>query len=250
MQAVAACRPRLRARHPATASAGWMPAATQPVAGVCSGPHRREQHDLAHVRRVPVRIITSRSIPRPTPAVGGMPCSSASTKASSNGWASSSPRRSSSACCSKRRALLVGIVELGEGVPDLDPADEGLPALDQALARSGGASRTARARPGSRARTWAGSARARRASRGRRRPASPSPRSGRARSPMAPASSSRLGRSARSSPVRSRIASRRVTRRHGGARSISTPSRSIFVVPSTCSATCETSCSSRSAASL
>ena len=31
----------------------------------------------------PVSIITRRSIPRPTPPVGGIPCSSASTKASS-----------------------------------------------------------------------------------------------------------------------------------------------------------------------
>lgn len=29
-------------------------------------------------------------------------------------------------------ALLVRVVQLGEGVGDLDPADEGLPALDQA----------------------------------------------------------------------------------------------------------------------
>src|SRR4029453_10676677 len=41
--------------------------------------------------RAPVSSITRRSIPRPTPAVGGIPYSSASMKASSNGWVSSSP---------------------------------------------------------------------------------------------------------------------------------------------------------------
>ena len=58
-------------------------------------------------------------------------------------------------------ALLVGVVELAEGVGDLDPADEGLPALDQARPRSGAPWRRARARPGSRGRRSAGSAPAR-----------------------------------------------------------------------------------------
>ena len=81
----------------------------------------------------PVSIITRRSMPRPTPPVGGIPCSSASTKASSKGWASSSPRAELGRLLLEAAALLVGVVELAEGVGDLDPADERLPALDQAL---------------------------------------------------------------------------------------------------------------------
>ncbi len=56
----------------------------------------------------PVSIITSRSMPRPTPPVGGIPCSSASMKTSSKGWASSSPRAISAACCSNRRRCSSG----------------------------------------------------------------------------------------------------------------------------------------------
>ena len=78
------------------------------------------------------------------------------------------------------------------------------------------------------------------ASRAARRPACPSPRSGRARPPIAAASASRVGCSAMSIPARSRIASRSVTRRQGGARSISSSPRSTLVVPSTRSATSAT----------
>ena len=51
-------------------------------------------------------------------------------------------------------------------------------------------------------------------------------------------------------PVLSLIASRRVRRRQGGDRSMVSPSRSIFVVPSTSWATAETSPSSSVAVSL
>ena len=54
-------------------------------------------------------------------------------KASSKGCASSSPRAVSSRCCLEAAALLVRVVELGERVGDLDPADERLPALDEAV---------------------------------------------------------------------------------------------------------------------
>lgn len=47
-------------------------------------------------------------------------------------------------------ALLVGVVQLGEGVGDLDPADEGLPTLDQAGLGAVGLGEGERARPGSR----------------------------------------------------------------------------------------------------
>ena len=80
----------------------------------------------------PVKIIASRSIPRPTPPVGGIPCSSASMKSSSR---AGPPRRRAPARRPAARSgpLLDGVVELGVGVGDLESTDEGLQALDQAL---------------------------------------------------------------------------------------------------------------------
>ena len=121
-------------------------------------------------------------------------------------------------------ALLVGVVELGEARWRSRSRRRRPPSARPGPPRSGATWRTARARPGSRGRRWAGSAPARRASRAGRRPACPSPRPG-----------SRLGaRSPRPAPrgsgarrcrcrLRSRIASRSVTRRQGGAKSISRP---------------------------
>ena len=65
------------------------------------GAHRREQHDL-RIELRPLRSITSRSMPTPTPPVGGIPCSSASDVVVVVGLVSSSPAASSSRCCSKR----------------------------------------------------------------------------------------------------------------------------------------------------
>jgi len=52
--------------------------------------------------RTPDRGFTSRPTPTPMPPVGGMPCSRASRKSSSSGWASSSPARLASICARKR----------------------------------------------------------------------------------------------------------------------------------------------------
>ncbi len=77
--------------------------------------------------------ITSRSIPTPTPPVGGMPCSSASRNSSSWGWVSSSPASASRALGLEALALLVGVGQLGERVGDLHAPGKRLPALGETL---------------------------------------------------------------------------------------------------------------------
>ncbi len=77
----------------------------------------------------------------------------------------------------------------------------------------------------------------------------PQPSSSLGSESIASASCSRVGCSAMSMPVLAMIASRSVTRFQGGASSISVPSRSTVVVPSTFSATEATSSSSRFAVS-
>src|SRR2546429_4932293 len=54
------------------------------------------------------RIMSSRSIPMPTPPVGGMPYSSARRKSSSSCCASESPAARRRACCSNRRRCSSG----------------------------------------------------------------------------------------------------------------------------------------------
>ena len=97
-----------------------------------SGSRSAGNSTTSRIERRPHSSITSRSMPRPTPPVGGMPCSSAARKGSSNGGASSARRRL--ALREEAGALLVGVVELAERVGELDPAGEGLPALDEPLA--------------------------------------------------------------------------------------------------------------------
>ena len=122
-------------------------------------------------------------------------------------------------------ALLVGVVELGEGVGDLDPADEGLPALDQALLGAVGLGEGRELD-----RVVEDEGRLDQAPARPRLESSPStslpqPSAGSGSVPIAAASASRVGCSAMSMPARSRIASRRVIRRQGGAKSISTSPR-------------------------
>ena len=83
-----------------------------------------------------VSTISSRSTPTPSPPVGGMPYSSARMKSASSSWASSSPAARCRAWSSKRRALVVGIVELAEGVGQLPALHEELEALGQRADRS------------------------------------------------------------------------------------------------------------------
>src|SRR6185437_19034 len=64
----------------------------------------------SRIEERPVRSMTSRSIPRPTPPVGGMPCSNASRNSSSWGWASSSPASARRAWASKRARCSSGSV--------------------------------------------------------------------------------------------------------------------------------------------
>src|SRR5207249_2142416 len=55
-----------------------------------------------------VSSMTSRSMPIPSPAVGGMPCSSARRKSSSRRWASRSPLARSAICASQRLRWSMG----------------------------------------------------------------------------------------------------------------------------------------------
>ena len=86
----------------------------------------------SRIELCPVRTITRRSMPSPTPPVGGMPCSSASMKSSSWGWVSSAPSCAQPLLGLEALPLHDRVVELREGVRDLHPAREGLPTLHQA----------------------------------------------------------------------------------------------------------------------
>ncbi len=110
----------------------------------------------------PVSSITRRSIPMPTPPVGGIPCSSALDEVLVVRLRLFVAALQLLRLLLEAAALLVGVVQLAEAVGDLDPAGERLEALDQRPPRSGGTWRRARARPGSRGRRSAGPAPARR----------------------------------------------------------------------------------------
>ena len=95
------------------------------------------------------------------PPVGGMPYSSASRKSSSIGWASSSPAAAAARASSNRARCSAGSFSSRVAVADLHAARRRPRTARPARARPASASRTARARPGSRpgtsARSIAGS---------------------------------------------------------------------------------------------
>ena len=130
--------------------------------------HRRKQHDFAD--RAPSRQHHHETVdPDPDPARRRHPVLERLDERLVVGLGLLVAGAGQRALLLEPPALLVGVVQLGERVGDLQAADERLEALDEALGATGGAWRTARARPGSRAGTSAGSGSARRALRAARR---------------------------------------------------------------------------------
>ena len=83
--------------------------------------------------RLPAKTIMRRSMPMPSPPVGGIPCSMAVRNSSSRRSVSSSSNRlRSCSCCSMRVPLVDGVVQLSERVAYLHAGDEPLKPLNEA----------------------------------------------------------------------------------------------------------------------
>ena len=79
----------------------------------------------------PVSSMTSRSMPMPSPAAGGMPYSSARMKSSSIWCASSSPASRSRHLFLEPLLLVDGVVQFGKGIRQFPADDEQFEALDK-----------------------------------------------------------------------------------------------------------------------
>src|SRR5499427_7034912 len=97
------CRSASRSSPPSSPSS-----ATPAWPGVRRSRRRWGKRITSRMEAESVKSMVRRSMPMPSPAVGGMPYSRARTKSSSIQCASSSPRRRSCACSSKRRRWSMG----------------------------------------------------------------------------------------------------------------------------------------------
>ena len=79
----------------------------------------------------PVSNITSRSMPTPSPPVGGMPCSRAKRKSSSKSFRFVIAGRLQTELFDESLALVDRVVQLGVGIADLETCDKGLESLDE-----------------------------------------------------------------------------------------------------------------------
>mmetsp|Transcript_28987 Transcript_28987/g.93126 ORF Transcript_28987/g.93126 Transcript_28987/m.93126 type:complete len:224 (-) Transcript_28987:1330-2001(-) len=209
-----------------------------------------------------VSSITSRSIPMPSPPVGGMPCSSAVRKSSSTPHASSSPAAFLAACASNRARWSTGSVSSENALASSRPtAKSSNRSVTPGRVRCGLASGDtsvgwSRTKVGC---TSSGSQSSSKHS------ASSSPSEGASPAPATPAACAAARAAASPSPPEaaseppsasrsakksncgsfSATSSAMVTRRHGGARSMEAPWYSTEVPPATCRAAPATSSSVR-----